>query len=148
MGLARSVERDTTFAWLKSDPRLAPIARTLLANAEPQATATIVARLNDAGLLAEDLAYDVRTRTFYVSSIHRRKVFAVSAEGAIRDFVPPAQNGIWGVYGLALDAERGKLWGSMAAGPTIDKYTSWGTAGGTVWTPKRNWRLRTAPILR
>ncbi len=122
MGLARSVERDTTFAWMKSDPRLAPIAQSLLANAEPLETATVVARLNDAGLLAEDLAYDVRTGTFYVSSIHRRKVLAVSAEGAIRDFIAPAQNGIWGVYGLALDSSRQRLWGSMAAVPAMVKY--------------------------
>ncbi|MEK7314721.1 MAG: hypothetical protein AAB011_00940 [Candidatus Eisenbacteria bacterium] len=122
MGLARSVERDTTFVALKGDARLAAIAARLQGNAEPRATATVVARLSDAGLLAEDLAYDQRSRIFYVSSIHRRKVLAVHADGTVRDFLAPAQNGIWGVYALALDAKRDRLWGSIAAVPTMEHY--------------------------
>jgi sugar lactone lactonase YvrE len=121
MGLARRAY-DTTFAWIYDDPRLAPVTRILLANAEPRALATVGVRLNDAGLLAEDLAYDARTRTFYVSSIHRRKVIAIDAGGAIRDFIAPAQEGVWGIYGLALDSARGSLWGSMAAVPTMEHY--------------------------
>ncbi len=122
MGLARSVERDTTFAALKGHARLAAVAARLQGNAEPRAMATVVARLNDAGLLAEDLAYDPRSRVFYVSSIHRRKVLAVHADGTVRDFLGPAQNGIWGVYALALDAKRDRLWGSIAAVPTMEHY--------------------------
>lgn len=123
MGLARSVERDTTFAALgRDDARLAPIAARLAANGAPRGTAVAVHTLPDASLLAEDIAYDARTRTFYVSSIHRRKVVAIDARGAARDFVSSSQDGIWGVYGLALDAARGELWGSMAAGPAIERY--------------------------
>ncbi|HEU4725191.1 MAG TPA: hypothetical protein VFU59_07825 [Candidatus Eisenbacteria bacterium] len=124
MGLARSVERDTNFAWMKDDPRLAAVTRRLLANMEPKSAAAVHVRLNDAGLLTEDIAYDPKTRTFYVSSIHRRKVLAVDADGAIRDFIAPAQGGVWGIYGLALDSAHERLWGSMAAGPNIENYDS------------------------
>lgn len=122
MGLARSVARDTTFASLQADPRLSRVAARLIANADPRATATMAAGLDDAGLLAEDLAYDAATRTFYVSSIHRRKVVSVDASGVVRDFIPAAQGGIWGVHALALDAARHVLWGSMAAIPTMEGY--------------------------
>ncbi len=122
MGLARSVARDTTFASLQADPRLSTVAARLIANADPRATATMAAGLDDAGLLAEDIAYDATARTYYVSSIHRRKVVTVDASGVVRDFVPAAQGGIWGVHALALDAAHRVLWGSMAAIPTMEGY--------------------------
>jgi hypothetical protein len=123
-GLARSLARDSSFATLAGDPRYAALAERLLANAAPSARAEVVATLPDPGLLAEDVAHDPRTGSFYVSSIHRRKIVVVDSSGAVRDFIAPAQDGVWGVFGLALDGARGLLWGSVAAVPTIERYDS------------------------
>jgi len=120
MGLAGFPARDSSFAVLNGFPRYETVLLRLAKNAAPLANASVAHPLDDAGLLPEDLAYDPRTRTLYVSSIHRRKVIAIDSTGTQRDFVGPAQNGVWGVYGLALDATRNLLWGSMAAGPLCE----------------------------
>ena len=122
MGLAGFPSRDSSFTVLADYPRYLAVELWLAKNAVPLANASVAHRLHDAVLLPEDLAFDAGTRTLYVSSIHRRKVIAIDSAGVLRDFIPPAQNGIWGVYGLALDAPRGLLWGSMAAGPTCDGF--------------------------
>jgi hypothetical protein len=122
MGLVRSARSETTFAALRADPRFEAVAARLEANGAPVAAASTLHTLDDPALLAEDLAWDARTKTLFVSSIHRRKVLALDREGRARDFVAPAQDGIWGVYGLALDHARRRLWGGIAAGPNIEAY--------------------------
>jgi hypothetical protein len=122
MGLAAFPGRDSAFVALSADRRFQAVELRLAKNAAPLANASVAYSLRDPGLLAEDLAYDERTRTLYVSSIHRRAVLAIDSTGAIRDFVPSGRGEIWGVYALALDLGRGWLWGSMAAGPTCAEY--------------------------
>jgi sugar lactone lactonase YvrE len=124
MGLSRAVERDSSFTPLFGDSAFVEVARRLQANGLPIAAATIEVVLNDASLLAEDLAYDAGSRTFYVSSIHRGKIVAVDSTGAARDFIPAGSERGWGVYGLAIDPARGLLWGSLAATPTVATYVA------------------------
>jgi sugar lactone lactonase YvrE len=124
MGLSRAVARDSSFASLFADSAFVAVARRLEANATPVTAATIVTVLHDPSLLAEDLAYDARSRTFYVSSIHRGTIVAVDSTGSERDFIPPGSERGWGVFGLALDRARGLLWGSLAATPTVLTYVA------------------------
>ena len=124
MGLSQAVERDSSFAALYGDSAFVELARRLQANGRPIAAATIEVVLKDSSLLAEDLAYDARSRTFYVSSIHRGKIVAVDSTGAARDFIPAGSERGWGVYGLAIDPARGLLWGSLAATPTVVTYVA------------------------
>jgi hypothetical protein len=57
-----------------------------------------------------------------VSSIHRRKILAVDRSGRVTDFTAAGADGAWGVYGLALDAGRGRLWATIAAGAESDSF--------------------------
>lgn len=120
-GLTRRLRGDTTFASLEGDPQFYAVAARLDSNAAPISTADVAAKLGDASLLPEDLAWDGRRRRFLVSSIHRRKILALNAEGAIIDFVKAGQ-GSWGFYGLAIDAARGRLWATTAASPTSEGF--------------------------
>ncbi|HET7903528.1 MAG TPA: hypothetical protein VFM17_03105, partial [Candidatus Eisenbacteria bacterium] len=130
MGLARSPRRDSSFTALVGNPRFEAVAKRLDENAgaipRPYGGPGHVrfASLDDPSLLVEDLALDYDAGVTYVSSIHRRKVLVVSRDGSIRDLFPPAQNGVWGIYGLALDRSRGRLWGSTAASPLHENYES------------------------
>jgi hypothetical protein len=36
-------------------------------------------------LIAEDIAYDAASKTFFVSSVHKRKIIAVAADGSVTD---------------------------------------------------------------
>ena len=74
-------------------------------------------------LLTEAIAYDPKTKSFFVSANHPRKILRVDARGRLTDFVKPGDT-FWGANGLAVDAKRRILWASSRAfirGGEIDK---------------------------
>lgn len=121
-GIARSITRDTTFARWRDDPEFRAVAARLDSNAAPIASAVRSHSLADVSLLAEDVAWDARAQRFLVSSIHRRKIIAVDRSGRITDFTSADADSVWGMYGLALDAERGLLWATTVAGAESDVF--------------------------
>jgi len=83
-------------------------------------------------LLTEAIAYDPKTKSFFVSANHPRKIVRIDARGRVTDFVKPMDN-FWGANGLAVDAKRRLLWASSRAfirGGEIDKTHEHDTA---VW---------------
>ena len=66
--------------------------------------------INQPDLVPEGIAHDPVTRTFFVSSTYRRKIVAVGPDGQARDFTGEAQEGLLGVVGMKVDAERRLLW--------------------------------------
>lgn len=83
-------------------------------------------------LLTEAIAYDPKTKSFFVSANHPRKIVRIDARGRVTDFVKPMDN-FWGANGLAVDAKRRLLWASSRAiirGGEIDKAHEHDTA---VW---------------
>jgi sugar lactone lactonase YvrE len=71
----------------------------------PQAPTALTLPQRD--LLPEGIAYDPRTDTFFLSSMHLRKVVAVGPDGAARDF---ATAGLFSTLGMRVDVERRLLW--------------------------------------
>ncbi len=109
----------TDFAALASTPEFLALSGRISARA-PQASAGETAfTLSERDLIPEGIAWDPQTGTFFVGSIHRRKVAAISQDGTVRDFVPEARDGLWSVLGLKVDAAKRHLW-----------VTSWASRGG------------------
>ena len=75
-----------------------------------QSRSEVAFRIDDPELIPEGIAYDPRTKTFFVSSTFKRKIVAVDAAGKARDFVTEARDGIFGVVGMRVDATRRMLW--------------------------------------
>ena len=74
-------------------------------------------------LIPEGIAFDPATRTLYLGSIRKRKIVAVSPEGRVRDFVPPARDGLWSVLGMKVDPERRTLLAcSEVDGPGMEGF--------------------------
>jgi sugar lactone lactonase YvrE len=83
----------------------------------------LYATLPESDLIPEGIAFDPADRTLYVSSIRKRKIVAVSPEGAARDFVAPARDGLWSVLGMKIDPERRTLLAcSEVDGPGMEGY--------------------------
>jgi len=120
MRLARPALVDTAFALWGGDPAFRAVAARFRSNTTPRVRSTVGHSLTDTLLLAEDVTWDARTKRFLVSSIHRRKIVAIDAAGAESDFTTPGADGVWGIYGLALDAPRRLLWAATAAGPECE----------------------------
>ena len=66
--------------------------------------------LTDRELIPESVAYDPAERSFYVGSMHKRKIIRIAADGQVSDFVPQAGDGIWSVLGIKIDPDRRELW--------------------------------------
>ena len=135
MGLWRPAARDSSFAAFATDTAFAAVTAAFERNLRPIERATLERRLEDASLLAEDIAYDAMSRTFYVSSIHRGKVVAIDSTGAAGDFVPDGAEPGRGIFALALDRKSGRLWGTVVATPTAAGYdpADSGRAGLVAW---------------
>lgn len=91
------------------------VALILSSSAAGAATAdttsvSVAFRLDEVDLIPEGIAYDPQTRQFFLSSINKAKVLAVSETGVASDFVKSGQDGLLESLGLKVDAGRRRLW--------------------------------------
>src|SRR5206468_2861330 len=61
-----------------------------------------VARLPDADMISEDIAYDARSARFLVSSVHHGGMYAI-VHGRTTTLVEPGAHGTWGIFALGVD---------------------------------------------
>ncbi|HXI88901.1 MAG TPA: hypothetical protein VNO24_02695, partial [Blastocatellia bacterium] len=64
------------------------------------------------------LAYDPVEETFFVSSVHKRKILSVSRTGETKTFASE-QDGLYSVLGMSVDARRRHLWVTTTAFPQM-----------------------------
>ncbi len=121
MGLIYPTD-DEDFASIKSSEEFKEIVKKFEANNAPVTHSTQALTLDEKGLVTEGVAYDPVTVTFYVSSVHRRKIVSLNSKGEARDFSNP-QDGLWGVLGMRVDAKRRVLWVASAALPQMMNFS-------------------------
>ena len=63
---------------------------------------SLVARLPDADMISEDIAYDAERGRFLVSSVHHGGIYAI-AHGRTTTFVRPGADSTWGMFALGVD---------------------------------------------
>jgi len=80
--------------------------------------------LKDRTLHTEGIEYDPLQKTFYLGSIHKRKVIKVNAKGLATDFCTPAFEGMTSVLGLKADTKRNLLWVSSSPMAEMENYDS------------------------
>jgi hypothetical protein len=113
---------DTDFGAFARTPAYRALADRLAAR-EPQVARSRPAfTLAEKDLIAEGVAHDPVTDTFFVSSIYKRKVVAISRDGKVRNFTSEGQNGLWSPLGMKVDAQRRHLWVACFAGETFKRY--------------------------
>src|SRR4029079_6664238 len=76
---------------------------------------TVAFRIPDKGLVPEGIAFDSKSGSFFVSSIRKRKIVRVAADGKASDFVASGRDGLRGVLGMRVDAARRRLWACTQA---------------------------------
>jgi len=110
------------FAEARKNPSFQPLLSRVAELSKPLGGSTVAFRLLEKDLLTEGIAHDAKTGAFFVGSVHRRKIVRFSAEGQASDFVRSGQDGIEGVFALAVDSPRRLLWASTAAVPQMQGY--------------------------
>lgn len=112
---------DADFNPIRARGDFRAMAQVMSALRVQKASASSVAfRVPLKGAIPEAIAYDSKTRSFFVSSVRKRKIVRINAKGASRDFVT---RDIWAVGGLAVDAARRILWASSGAYARVEGFT-------------------------
>jgi len=122
MGLIYAADKDSDFDSIKESDEFKAVLRKFENNRAPVNKSATAFTINQKGLVTEGIAYDPTKETFYVSSIHQRKILSVSRDGAVKDFATE-RDGLWSVLGMKVDAGRRHLWVTTAAIPQMTNFT-------------------------
>jgi sugar lactone lactonase YvrE len=76
----------------------------------PVTEAAVAFTVPERDLIPEGIAHDPLSGRFFLGSLHKRKIVAISREGAVSDFVPAARDGLGMVLGMKVDSARRLLW--------------------------------------
>jgi len=104
-------------AGLRERPELMQLRTDFDRNNTGTRRSRIAFTLPERDLIAEGMAYDEQTRTFYVGSIYKRKIVRIKRNGQIDDFIASRQDGIQDVLGMKADVRRRLLWVCAVSGP-------------------------------
>ena len=121
MGLALHPEKDADFESVKDSQEFKAVLRKFESNKTPVINSTTAFTVHQKGLITEGLAYDPVDDTFYVSSIHKRKIVAINRSGDVKTLADE-QAGLWSVLGMKMDSKRRLLWATTTAFPQMINF--------------------------
>lgn len=107
-GLAFNAE-DPAWHGVAAGARFREIVSKMRARSAPIVRSE-TAFLLEKDLIPESVAFDPQSGSFFVGSMYKRKILKIAADATISDFVAPGRDGLFGVVGMKVDAERGELW--------------------------------------
>jgi len=137
-------ERGDDLAEIKSRPEMAPVLAKLAALKAPVSKSAVGFRLDEKDLVPEGIAFDPKTRAFFVSSVHHRKIIRRAADGTVTDFVSEGRDGLEAVLALRVDEKRGVLWAGSASLPEMRGWTEAADGASSLWA----FDLATGNLLR
>ena len=124
--LARGIdlghEQDENFAAVREGEAFSEVRRRLVELRRPVGGSVVAFRLTQKDLLTEGIAYDPASRSFFIGSVHRRKILRRGPDGTLADFVGEGQDGLQAVLALSVDPKRRLLYACSAALPQMKGY--------------------------
>lgn len=119
---------------ISKDPRFEPIHGTrvwdyivanLQVNAKPFGEGKVAFTLPKGDYLFDALAWDAKNKQLLVGNARDGKVFRVDEHGKLSDFITAnAENGLWAVTALAVDAAHNKLYVASASTPAFHGFNA------------------------
>lgn len=124
-GLSYDPENDQAFENVRGTEAYDFIIQHLNSNASRFGESEMVFRLKPENALFESLTYDPKTETFYVGSVHRGAVYAISKDGKPKPILGHQMfPQLSGVFGLAVDSERRRLWVATGSLPHFESFSA------------------------
>ncbi len=118
MGLVFAPAEDEDLASIKETAAFKAVVARFEANRAPVHNAEVAFAVTERGFISEGVAYDPVDKSFYVSSVHKRKVVRVDKAGKVSDFVANRDE-LWAAYGMRVDPKRRVLWVATGAIPQM-----------------------------
>jgi hypothetical protein len=109
-GLDPASGAERGFRSLAEDPRFKAVVAQVRKENPPVVGSTPAYVIHEKDLAPEGIAYDPVEKEFYVSSLNKKKIICVSADGSVRDFKASGQDGLGHTLGMKVDAKRRILW--------------------------------------
>jgi len=109
-GFVRDPRADPEFAALAADERFRDLMARMDALAEPIVASEELFRIDEPDALFEGIAHEAFSGTWFLSSVHRRKVVRRAAHGAVSELAGSGEHGLMAALGMAIDAGRRRLW--------------------------------------
>ena len=97
------------FAALKDDPRFGVMRARFERRLPVKTDGRVAFALPDRGLIPEGIAYDAKTRSFYIGSVARNGIYRVDMRGRMQRFSRPG-DALDAILGLAVDADARRLY--------------------------------------
>jgi sugar lactone lactonase YvrE len=105
--------KDKAFAGLHELPAYQNVLKRFAENEKPVSHADTSLVLPDANLLAEDIDYDPRTKSFLIASVLEKKIVRVGLDGKSADFAKSPSG--WPMLALKVDAQHHRVWATEVA---------------------------------
>jgi sugar lactone lactonase YvrE len=122
LGLNSPVEKSPEFAALRGRKEFQAVVKQIAANAHPRGAGEIAFSLREVTGLIEGIAWRATTGEFYFGDVNGRAVWVRGKDEKLRRLTPEGDD-LLGVFGLAIDEDRGALWAATAAVPAMRGFT-------------------------
>jgi tetratricopeptide (TPR) repeat protein len=109
---------------LKGDPRWASLIELQKKWKQSVTHSNEAFRLTDRQLHAEGIDFDPSDKSFYLGSIHKRKIVKVKSNGEVDDFCISGWEGMCSVFGLEIDQKNRVLWVCSSPIQEMENYDS------------------------
>ena len=113
MGLVYDVGADDDFVSLRDSPEFRKVLDRVAQSKSPVSHAGAAFTLPARDILPEDIAYDRKTRRFFISSVRKGIILTVGSAGDSREFARSE----WPVLALRIDPGRRLLWATTGYVP-------------------------------
>jgi hypothetical protein len=123
LGAHSPVDKSEEFVALRGSKEFNDVVAKLANNLVSVGAADIAFTLPDMTGVIEGVAWREKTGDFFFGDVHHRAVWLRTKDKKVRRFTPEDEN-IFGMFGLAVDEERGALWGATSAVPAMSGYTN------------------------
>ncbi len=114
LGLVFAIDKGKDFEPLTNTDEFKALLKKFESNKTPIVKSQPAFTVDEKGLVTESVAYDPTMQSFYVSSVHKRKIISIDKNGATKTFADQ-QDGLWSVLGIKVDAKRRHLWVASSA---------------------------------
>jgi len=117
MGLSFDPASDPDFAALREGFRFGLLKQDFSRNRKAVGDADVSFTVPAASFIPEGIAYDGDTRSFFLGSVHERRIQRIRRDGKQDNFA--ADGPLWAVLGMTADVSRRRLWVATAAIPEM-----------------------------
>ncbi len=119
MRLVYAPEKDGDFESVRSTSRFAAILDSFKRNAAETGSGKPAFVVPVRGVIAEGLAYDPKSKRFFVSSVRNGAISTIDRRGKVATFVRDLPRG---AFGMAVDEKRGVLWATTSTLPQSSRF--------------------------